>query len=193
MTDTAFAHQLAHTGWTPELLALPTPQLAPCLLGQGLVVNTPQGGSQCFTLTEVEAYTEDDPACHAFQRHPSTGYKGRAELLFACPGTVYVYLVYGMYHCLNFVTEPEGRGAAVLLRGLAAPTTWQGDRVDGPGRLCKTLGITTQVHNATNLFNPNPALHLVAQPLVLPSWVQVSPRIGISKGKALLWRFCLNP
>jgi DNA-3-methyladenine glycosylase len=192
LTDTPFSQQLARTGWTPELLAYPTPQLAPCLLGQGLVVNTPQGGGQGFTLTEVEAYTQDDPACHAYQRHPATGYKGRATLLFAQPGTVYVYLIYGMYHCVNIITEPEGRGAAVLLRGLAPKPTWQGGRVDGPGRLCKTLGVTTQAHNATSLFEKNPVLQLVAQPLVLPQQVQVSPRIGISKGKDLLWRFYLN-
>ena len=68
-------------------------------------------------ITETEAYVgRIDKACHAY------GYKRtpRTETLFAPPGTAYIYLIYGMYHCLNVVTEPEGEPSAVLIRGAKA-------------------------------------------------------------------------
>lgn len=74
------------------------------------------GVTLCARITETEAYVGRlDKACHAY------GYRKteRTKTLFAPPGTAYVYLIYGMHCCLNFVTEPEGEPAAVLIRGLA--------------------------------------------------------------------------
>ena len=84
------------------------------LLGKYLV-RMWDGEALVGRITETEAYIgRCDKACHAY------GYRrtARTETLFAPPGTAYIYLIYGMYHCLNFVTEAEGEPAAVLLRGL---------------------------------------------------------------------------
>ncbi len=111
-------------------------------------------------LTETEAYIgRMDKACHAYNYRRTR----RTETLFAPPGTVYIYLIYGMHHCLNFVTEPEGEPAAVLIRGgeprsglpfLArnrfgrSPeelTAFQRKNLlNGPGKLCRALGLTRQ-------------------------------------------------
>lgn len=83
------------------------------LLGNYLV-RVLDGETLVCRITETEAYVgRCDKACHAY------GYKrtARTETLFAKPGTAYIYLIYGMYNCLNFVTEPEGEPAAVLIPG----------------------------------------------------------------------------
>ena len=85
------------------------------LLGKHLVRVLPDGTQLVCRITETEAYIgRCDKACHAYnyKRTP------RTETLFARPGTAYIYLIYGMYCCLNFVTESEGEPAAVLLRGV---------------------------------------------------------------------------
>ncbi|MDY4191426.1 MAG: DNA-3-methyladenine glycosylase, partial [Oscillospiraceae bacterium] len=87
------------------------------LLGKHLVRVLADGTYLMCRITETEAYVgRMDKACHAY------GYKrtARTETLFAPPGTAYIYLIYGMYHCLNFVTEPEGEPSAVLIRGAEA-------------------------------------------------------------------------
>ena len=93
-----------------------TVQVARDLLGKRLV-RVWDGTALVCRITETEAYVgRCDKACHAY------GYRRtpRTETLFAPPGTAYIYLIYGMYHCLNFVTEPEGEPCAVLIRGLEA-------------------------------------------------------------------------
>ncbi|MBY0405638.1 MAG: DNA-3-methyladenine glycosylase [Cyanobacteria bacterium] len=66
-----------------------------------------------YRIVETEAYTQNDPACHAYQKTT-----GRAATLYKAPGLAYVYLIYGMYHCLNVVTEETGVAGAVLFRAL---------------------------------------------------------------------------
>ena len=91
-----------------------TVEVARDLLGK-ILVRRVDGMTLSGRITETEAYVgRMDKACHAY------GYKrtARTETLFAPPGTAYIYLIYGIYHCLNFVTEPEGEPSAVLLRGL---------------------------------------------------------------------------
>ena len=91
-----------------------TVQVARDLLGQYLVRVLPDATRLVCRITETEAYVgRMDKACHAY------GYRrtARTETLFAPPGTAYIYLIYGMYHCLNVVTEPEGEPCAVLIRG----------------------------------------------------------------------------
>lgn len=127
------------------------------LLGKYLV-RVVDGAPRACRITETEAYIgRMDKACHAY------GYKrtSRTETLFAPPGTAYIYLIYGMYHCLNFVTEPEGEPCAVLIRGgeavegteLIARSRYgvgtadmtAGQRknfLNGPGKLCKGLELT---------------------------------------------------
>ena len=88
--------------------------VAPALLGKYLVRS--YGGTLLAgRITETEAYIgRCDKACHAYNYRRTA----RTETLFMAPGHAYIYFIYGMYHCLNFVTEPEGEPAAVLLRAL---------------------------------------------------------------------------
>ena len=117
-----------------------------------------EGEMLACRITETEAYIGAvDKACHAYgNRHTA-----RTETLYAAPGTIYVYLIYGMYHCLNLVTEPEGVASAVLIRGAepllghdrmsenrwGCPWAEAGSArrkalMDGPGKLCRAMGIT---------------------------------------------------
>ena len=87
-------------------------------------------------ITEVEAYVgEDDLACHA-----SKGRTKRTETMYGEPGHAYVYLIYGMYHCLNIVTEKGGFPAAVLVRAVEVEDVPKKE-TDGPGKLCRFLEI----------------------------------------------------
>jgi len=89
-------------------------------------------------IVEVEAYVgAQDKACHA-----SKGRTQRTEVLFGPPGVAYVYLIYGMYNCLNVVTEREEFPSAVLIRAIHI----DGELVDGPGRLCRALQIDRRLN-----------------------------------------------
>ena len=106
--------------------------VARSLLGKYLVR---KNGSGTLTgqIVEVEAYVgPQDLACHA-----SKGRTLRTDVLFGPPGISYVYLIYGMYHCLNVVTEEEEFPAAVLIRAVEV----EGQLIDGPGRLCRAFAI----------------------------------------------------
>lgn len=101
------------------------------LLGRILVHGERRG-----RIVETEAYVgEHDLACHA-----SKGRTARTAVMFGPPGRAYVYLIYGMHHCFNVVTEAEGHASAVLIRGLA-PLEGETLVGNGPGRLCRALGI----------------------------------------------------
>jgi DNA-3-methyladenine glycosylase len=94
-------------------------------------------------IVETEAYVgPDDLACHA-----RTGPGGRAAVMYGPAGVAYVYLIYGMHHCLNAVTEREGYPGAVLIRGLE-PVVGIAGRTDGPGRICRELGIDRAMNGA---------------------------------------------
>lgn len=87
-------------------------------------------------IVETEAYLgPQDRASHS-----SRGLTPRNRSMFGPPGHAYVYRIYGIHHCLNFVTEPEGHGAAVLIRALE-PISGITHRTCGPGLLCAALGI----------------------------------------------------
>jgi DNA-3-methyladenine glycosylase len=105
-------------------------EVAPELIGKSLIRCFDPNNKQDFIITEVEAYRGgDDLACHA-----SKGRTARTEVMFQHGGLVYVYLIYGMYWMLNFVTGERDNPQAVLIRGLAG--------CYGPGRLTKKLSIT---------------------------------------------------
>ena len=98
-----------------EFYAGDTVDTARKLLGKYLIRRMADGTLLAGRITETEAYIgRCDKACHAYNYRRTA----RTETLFAPPGHAYIYLIYGMHHCLNFVTEPEGEPAAVLLRAI---------------------------------------------------------------------------
>jgi len=119
----------------------PTLRVAKELLGKYLLRDSAE--DRIVTrIVDVEAYVgAEDKACHA-----SKGRTKRTEVLFGPPGQTYVYLIYGMYHLLNFVTERPEFPAAILIRGIEI-VEQRGEqlsspiRIDGPGRVCRQLSI----------------------------------------------------
>ena len=147
-------------------------------------------------IVETEAYEEDDPACHAF-----IGRTGRTDVLFGPPGRAYVYLCYGVHRMLNVVTDADGVAAAVLIRaleplhGLELMAERRGARqaprelCSGPGKLCEALAIELRQTRA-NLAEQPFELRGRAPGAPEPEIV-AGPRIGITKGAELPWRYCL--
>lgn len=148
--------------------------VAPALLNKLFVVD-----GVTARITEVEAYTADDPASHSFK-----GRTARNAAMFGPPCHWYVYLIYGMHHCLNLVTGVEGDGQAVLLRaavvdGLPVAST------TGPGRLTRALGIGRSLDgDLAALFDDG------TPPPVSPL---VTPRIGISQAADWPRRWLVPP
>ncbi|WP_426446795.1 DNA-3-methyladenine glycosylase [Paenibacillus sp. S-38] len=163
------------------------------LLGCTLVRRT-EAGVIRVRLTETEAYKGgEDPASHAFR-----GVTPRNGLMFGSCGMLYVYFIYGMHYCMNIVAHEPGGVGAVLLRGaelLEGEALVRANRpgvpdkalLNGPGKLAKGLGIGLE-WNGRNLLSDR-ELWVERDPsgALLPS--EASPRIGISKGQELLWRF----
>ncbi|MDA8068685.1 MAG: DNA-3-methyladenine glycosylase [Actinomycetota bacterium] len=148
-------------------------------------------------IVETEAYHDSEPACHAF-----IGRTPRTETLFGPPGIAYVYLSYGVHALLNAVCEPEGVGAAVLIRAiepltgveLMAARRGLSPRCpralcSGPGKLTQALGVTL-ADNGTDLSDGRIVISGRGRRLGDPV-VQRDRRIGISKARELPWRFCL--
>jgi DNA-3-methyladenine glycosylase len=167
--------------------ARPVAEVAPDLVGCSLLVDGVGG-----LIVEVERYQQDDPASHSF-RGPS----GRAAVMFGPPGRLYVYRSYGLHWCANLVCEPEGRGAAVLLRalepthGLDVMRVRRGGLADrllcaGPGRLCAALGIDGRLDGAA-AAGPGAAIRVGAR--TGPVDVASGPRVGITKAAERPWRF----
>lgn len=112
------------------------------LLGRH-VVHAADGIRRTGRIVEVEAYLGP----HDRAAHSSKGLTTRTKVMFGPPGHAYVYLIYGMHHCLNVVTEPEGHGAAVLIRALEPVSNLPG-KASGPGLLCKALGVDRRLNGA---------------------------------------------
>jgi DNA-3-methyladenine glycosylase len=152
--------------------ARPTEAVARELLGKVLVRKVGRRELRA-RVVEVEAYLgERDGASHA--RHGPTP---RAALMFGPPGFLYVYLIYGMYHCMNFITETDGVAGAVLIR--AAEPLGGGDHGElrGPGKLCRGLGIT-MADRGLDLTSGTAGLY-VADDGAHPPVIRRSPRIGV--------------
>ncbi|GAC1333853.1 MAG: hypothetical protein NVSMB17_14780 [Candidatus Dormibacteria bacterium] len=148
------------------------------------------------TIMETEAYLgAADEASHS-----RGGPTPRSAPMFGPPGMAYVYLVYGMYHCLNAVTEPEGEGAAVLIRALAPlvphgssarPLAVPAARLRGPGLLCRELGVTREF-NGYDLVSGS-QVRICPGPPVEDGRVAVGPRVGINRSRELPLRFRVVP
>jgi len=200
----------AHSPAKPARLPAPLPRsfyvpradlVAPALLGQVLIRNTPRG--PCGGLiVETEAYLADDPACHAFG-----GKTERNRAMFGPPGRAYVYLIYGMHYCVNAVCRPRGVGEAVLIRALEPtlglelmrarrPVKRSQDLTNGPAKLCAALGIERDLDEA-DLCDAASALFIARNPNAVSARAALGPvargpRIGITKAAAMPLRFFLK-
>jgi DNA-3-methyladenine glycosylase len=119
-----------------------TIDVARALLGKRLVRRLPRGRRLSGRIVETEAYLgADDPAAHSFGGRRTA----RTEAMFSQPGTSYIYFIYGMYHCFNVVTAPEGTPEAVLIRALELKEGFHEAEkytvANGPGKLCRALGL----------------------------------------------------
>ena len=194
-----------------------TVEIARALLGKYLVRRIDEEVLVC-RITETEAYVgRCDRACHAY------GYRRtqRTSVMFGPPGHAYIYFVYGMHHCLNFVTEPEGEPSAVLLRGAepihglqaickarfdiedpSSLTPYQRKNLlNGPGKLCKALSLFTHesgmdLTSDTLFICDSPAdIGLPVPQLPKHEIICCGPRIGVDYAgddKNLPWRFLLK-
>ncbi|ABV84708.1 DNA-3-methyladenine glycosidase [Rickettsia massiliae MTU5] len=134
-------------------------------------------------ITETESYIgQNDPACHA-----ARGRTKRTDIMFGPAGFSYVYLIYGMYYCLNFVTEAKGFPAATLIRGVHVISP-ENLYLNGPGKLCKYLGINIS-HNKCDLINNN---EFFVGDIGLKLPYSTTARIGITKGTDKLWRYVIT-
>jgi DNA-3-methyladenine glycosylase len=177
--------------------------LAQLLLGCELVHESDAGRTAGF-IVETEAYLWGDPACHAYRRETK-----RNAAMFGPAGTLYVYLIYGMYYCVNVVSGRVGEGEAVLIRALEPtegldlmqqrrqlnPKTLlpqirkkaltEKDLCNGPGKLVQAMGIRPE-HNSVSLSDS--AIHITL-PVLSDFEMVTTTRIGITQGADLPYRF----
>ncbi len=137
-------------------------------------------------LVEAEAYLGgDDPASHAFR-----GRTARNAVMFGPAGFAYVYFIYGMHHCLNVVTGHDGDPEAVLLRAAVLEVEGGQARLDGPGRLCRSLSID-RTSNGADLCHGESGIWIEPRLGPAPRPVLVTPRVGVKDPAPL--RFLIPP
>jgi len=144
------------------------------LLGK-LLVHLSDGVERIGRIVEVEAYLGP----HDLAAHSAKGLTTRTKVMFGPPGHAYVYLIYGMYYCMNVVTEREGHASAVLLRAIEPVQNVEG-RTQGPGLLCRAMNIDKRL-NAHDLLSDD--FYIAAQDNAEPSAIVKGPRIGVEYAK----------
>jgi len=160
-------------------------------VARDLIGCTVRHGETAGRIVETESYHMEEPACHAY-----VGLTERTKTLFGAPGHAYVYFSYGVHSLLNAVCEPEGIGAAVLIRalepvdGLDTMRRRRGvkrdaDLCSGPGKLTQALEVGLSLNGSSLLDGPIAVLEREAEPRIA-----VGERIGITKAAELPWRFC---
>lgn len=192
--DAALAQPSSTSKLGPEFFNRPTLTVAQELLGTVLVRKINRNLLSGM-IVETEAYIgEDDPASHAYR-----GMTPRNKLMYGPAGFAYIYFIYGNHFCLNFVTEPEGFPAAVLIRALQPlagleqmlENRWsaknQAQLCNGPGKLCQALQIDQKL-NGISLASSQ--LFLVAGNSA--GQIGNSPRIGITQGQERKWRYYIK-
>jgi DNA-3-methyladenine glycosylase len=182
---------------SPAWLSRPSPEVAPDLLGCTLVRQFADGQTFRGIIVETEAYAPGDPACHAYRRRTT-----RNAVMFGAAGMSYVYLIYGMYHCLNVVTDLDGVPSAVLIRALelqAIPDWVEPIKkphlvAAGPGKLCRALKIDLTLTALP--FKPDSPLWLEHRSAAFQQgWEQQAiqfvqtTRIGLTQGADIPWRW----
>ena len=189
--------KVAYVKLAREFYAQPTVQAAQRLLGKYLVRVHPDGITTGMIL-ETEAYVGlEDKASHA-----SRGRTPRNGVMFGPAGFAYVYVIYGLHHCLNAVTEPEGSPAAVLIRAVQPCAGLELMRVrrrqvdlrllaNGPGRLCQAFGIERDL-TGTDLCGD---VLFVEDRGIGPTDVVATTRVGVDYAgswKEMPWRFYID-
>jgi DNA-3-methyladenine glycosylase len=163
-------------------------------VARDLIGCTVAHGPTAGVIVETESYHVDDPACHAYG-----GPTPRSSVLFGPPAHAYVYLSYGIHSLLNFVSEPDGEAAAVLIRalepteGIDVMSERRGvehvrDLCSGPGKLTQALDIGLELNGVPLEDGPVRVLGRTderSSPAVI-----TGPRIGITKATEHPWRFC---
>ncbi|TAK92964.1 MAG: DNA-3-methyladenine glycosylase [Verrucomicrobia bacterium] len=140
------------------------------LLGK-LLVHVSRGVTRIGRIVETEAYLGP----HDLASHSSKGRTQRTEIMFGPPGHAYVYLIYGVHHCMNVVTERAGHGSAVLLRAIEPVANING-RTSGPGLLCRAMKIDLRL-NGHDLLGED---FFVARPDHEPVVrIKKRPRVGV--------------
>lgn len=191
MTNLPLSAQIVELNW----LARPSTEVAPDLVGCTLVRQLNDGNLLRGLIVETEAYGPQDPACHAYRRRTQ-----RNEVMFGPAGRAYVYFIYGMYHCLNIVTDLEEIPSAVLIRALLLESlpSWVNQQqlsklhriAAGPGKLCNALQID-RTFNA-QILEPGKPLWLEHRSPQFQADLIQTTRIGLSQGADLPWRWYLN-
>jgi DNA-3-methyladenine glycosylase len=175
------------------------------LLGKYLVRETPKG-TLIGKIIEVEAYIgPSDKASHSYNYKKTE----RTKIMYMKPGTLYIYLIYGLYYCLNVITEPEGIPCAVLIRqifpidGIELMTENRNVKIgknyqnltDGPGKLCVALNITKKQFNGKNSCSHDSKLFFTKGEPVKNDCITANKRIGIDyadEDKDRMLRFTLR-
>ncbi len=172
----------------------PTLKVAKELLGKYLVVQK-DGHLLSGKIVETEAYIGfKDPASHAYR-----GMTPRNEVMFGSPGYAYVYLTYGMHHCLNLVTEKKGYPAAVLIRALEPVDGIKlmkkrrrrrklKDLTSGPAKLCQALGVDRKLNGADLCSD----IIFVEDRGEAAGKIASSTRIGVKEVKEKKWRYFMK-
>ncbi len=184
-----------------EFYERPTLQVARDLLGMRLV-RLDQGRRLSGIIVEAEAYRgEEDQGCHC-----RAGLTPRTRVMYGPAGHAYVYFTYGMHWMLNFVTEPAGFPAAVLIRsvmmeeGLELVSTRRNGQppqhwTDGPAKLCQALNIDQRL-NGADLCDPEAELFVTTGHQFPDSAVSIGPRVGLTTvpepWKSVPWRFVIK-
>lgn len=147
------------------------------LLGKHLV-HVSEGVKRVGRIVEVEAYLGP----HDLAAHSARGWTERNKVMFGPPGYAYVYFIYGMYYCMNVVTEREGHASAVLLRAVQ-PVKNIEDRTQGPGLLCRAMHIDKRLNGhdllSNNFYIAEEEGGLASAPTVIVK----RPRVGVDYAK----------
>jgi DNA-3-methyladenine glycosylase len=155
-------------------------EVAPALVGKLLCRKMPDGTVKRLRITETEAYRgEQDTACHAHK-----GRTSRTEVLYRGPGTLYVYLCYGIHWLLNIVTGAEEQPQAVLIRAC--------EGAEGPGRLTKALSVEGSFNKQHILDNGILWVEDDGQVFSVGSDRRVGIAYASEEDQARLWRFILK-
>ena len=182
-----------------------TKTVAKDLIGRYLIRKT-KFGDAIGKIIEVEAYLgPKDKACHCYNYKKTE----KTKVMYEKPGTIYVYYIYGIYFCLNVITEPEGMPCAVFIRnlfpidGIEIMKKYRNVKVgknfknllDGPSKLCMAFNITKDIFNGKDSCSPKSKLFFTEGEKIDKNMIILGKRIGIDyaeEDKDLLLRFTLS-